>query len=73
MPWDLVVWLVIVVAWLVFEIVSLRRDDDSHHPFTYWVRNLFNLKRGPFSLGWWAVGALLLWLAWHFLIEGVFL
>lgn len=73
MPPDLIVWLVICAAWLGFEAFSLYRQDDEVKPFTYWVREALALRRGPFSLGWWLGAGLIAWVAWHFLVEDVFL
>jgi len=73
MPFDAAVWLAIVVTWLAVEIYSLRRDTDDVRPFTYWVRRTLSLHRGPFAIGWWLSLGLISWLAWHFLVEGVFL
>ena len=69
--WWNIVWVVIVVAWFAWEFWALRSDTDHRQPFTYWVRDLFNTKRGPYTLGWWLALAIIAWLAFHFLIEGV--
>lgn len=64
-------WLVIVAAWVVWEAWALRSSVDEKHPFTFWVRKALGLRRGPFSLGWWATLAFVGWVAVHFLVEGV--
>jgi len=69
---DALIWLIIVLTWLGYEWWSLRKDEDDVRPFTYWVRRTLSLHRGPFAIGWWLALSLILWLAWHFLIDGVF-
>lgn len=64
-------WLLIVVAWIVWEAWALARSSDEKQPFTYWVRKALGLKRGPSSLGWWVTLLFIGWLGFHFLVQGV--
>lgn len=61
-------WAAITAAWIAYEAYALSKNDDSHEPFTFYVRRAFNLKNmnGPL---WWLLLGFWLWLGWHFFVE----
>lgn len=63
-----IIWGVITFAWCAYEAYALRRDDDKHQPFTYYVRRLFN-TRDRSSVLYWILAGFWLWLGVHFLID----
>jgi len=60
MTFAVIGWLAIIAAWGVWEVLGLRKAEDSWPTFTFLVRRYVPK---------WITAALLGWLFYHFLIE----
>lgn len=59
-------WVVLVAAFIVWEVIGLWKSTDLYHPFTFYVRKAAGTWRSPV---WWIIGGFILWLLFHFLVD----
>lgn len=64
-------WLAWALAFFAYEGFALWRAEDGWRPLTYHVRNVFSLRKGSSSPGWWLIAGAIAWLGYHFLIESL--
>lgn len=62
--WHSIGWIGIILAFLGWEYIGLRREDDQARPFTYWVRQVVKVE--PL---WFLSAGFLAWLPYHFLYK----
>jgi hypothetical protein len=66
---DGVFWVAWILVFFGLEGYALWKRSDDFDPLTYHIRNVFSLKNGWRSPGWWLVGGFIGWLGVHFLIQ----
>lgn len=60
-----IIWAVTTVGFFaVWEAIGLANRDDDKQPLTYYVRKLAGTPNNPV---WWVLGAILIWMIYHFL------
>lgn len=67
--WHAVGWLVWAVFTVGFfaawEYIGLRSRTDDKQPLTFYIRKIAGTPNNPV---WWVIGAILLWMVYHFLV-----
>jgi hypothetical protein len=59
------IWAVSSAAFfVVWEVIGLASRDDNREPLTFYVRKLAGTPNNPV---WWILGAILVWMIYHFL------
>jgi hypothetical protein len=66
--WHEVGWIIWAVASLGFfalwEWLGMASRDDNREPLTFYIRKLAGTPNNPV---WWILGAILVWMLYHFL------
>lgn len=66
--WHALGWLIWAVSsaafFVVWEVIGLASRDDNREPLTFYVRKLAGTPNNPV---WWILGAILVWMIYHFL------
>lgn len=66
--WHALGWIIWAVATIAFfalwEVIGLASRTDDKHPLTFYVRKLAGTPNNPV---WWVLGAILIWMLYHFL------
>lgn len=66
--WHALGWLIWAVTsvgfFVLWEYIGLVNRADDKHPLTYFVRKLVGTPNNPV---WWILGAILVWMLYHFL------
>lgn len=53
-----------VVFFIVWEVIGLASRDDNRQPLTFYVRKMAGTPNNPV---WWVLGAIFVWMIYHFL------
>ena len=60
-----IVWAVFTVGFFaLWEAIGLSNRADDKQPLTFYIRKLAGTPNNPV---WWVIGAILIWMLYHFL------
>ena len=60
-----IIWAVVTIGFFaLWEFLGLASREDNRQPLTFFIRKLVGTPNNPV---WWVIGAILVWMLYHFL------
>ena len=60
-----IIWAVVTIGFFIlWEMLGLASREDNRQPLTFFVRKMVGTPNNPV---WWVLGAVLIWMVYHFL------
>lgn len=60
-----IIWACVTVGFFaIWEYIGLANREDDKQPLTFYIRKIAGTPNNPV---WWVLGAILIWMVYHFL------